>query len=90
MTRADLYDWLRIECGCITQPIGEHTRGNVVIIRDPKNNRTAFLDTPIDGRPVNDYTACHICCLLGVQIPDGVKDFEDITVEIKKRHYPDY
>jgi tRNA A-37 threonylcarbamoyl transferase component Bud32 len=89
MTRADLYDWLKVH-GCTTEPLPEHTRGNVVKIINPKTNRHTYLDTPLNETRINDYTICKICSQLGIEIPDDCKSMKPIHDFIKKKHYPDY
>ncbi len=89
MTREDVYDWFVVN-KCDVEPLSDDLRGNSVKITNPKTKRFIYYTTPINDKPVKDYSVCKMCCQLGVPIPNECKHMEEFTEEIKKRHYPDY
>ena len=78
MTRADLYDWVRSH-GCDTIPLEEH-KAKVIKVVNRKNGTEAYINLPIDERPVFDFTVCKVCSKLSIPIPthvEYVKPFHD-------------
>lgn len=89
MTREDLYDWLTVH-KCTVEPLPTNTKGNAIKMFNPSTNRYAYIDTPINDKPVNDYTVCKICFILGVECPDECSHMKPLTTFIKNKHYPDF
>ncbi len=89
MTREDVYDWFRVN-KCEVEPLADDLRGNSVKIINPKTKRYIYFITPINDKPVNDYSVCKMCCQLGVPIPDECVHMAPLTEFIKSKHYPDF
>lgn len=81
MTRADLYDWVRAH-SCHIEPLAEH-KAKVIKVINPKNNRYAFLNLPIDERPVRDCTVYRICTLLSIPIPTHCLHLKSVDERIE-------
>ncbi len=88
MTRADLFDWIMAH-GCNQQPLYEY-KAKVIYFINPKTGAKAWLNLPIDERPVRDYTIYRICLSLQIPIPtqsDYMKEIvEKINDQFKKKN----
>ena len=67
ITRAYLFDWIR-EHGCTMLALPEN-KAKVVMFENPKTGSTAYLNLPIDNRPVKDGNVIGICSRLGIPVP---------------------
>lgn len=86
MTRAEFYKHL-LDNQCETFPLSEYGRATAVGIKNKKNKNTAFLDTPLDERPIKAASVCQICMRLGVQIPECVSHVEGLINHIKNKDF---
>lgn len=76
MTREELVLWLNAY-DCTQEPIeGVNVTGRQIKYVNPKNNRYAYIDLPIDDREVPAYLVIHVCMKLGIEFPDCVKHEE--------------
>ena len=85
MTRADLFDWIRSH-GCIPEPLPEH-KAHVIMITNPRNDREAWINLPINNTEVNDYTIFLICNRLGIPIPTCANYMRDLHNRIENEDY---
>lgn len=86
MTRAEFYKHL-IDNNCETFPLSDFGRATAVGIKNKSNNNTAFLDTPLDDRPIKAASVCQICMRLGIEIPECASHAEGIIKHIKNRDF---
>ncbi|MCG8318413.1 MAG: hypothetical protein MI921_02820 [Cytophagales bacterium] len=67
VTRAYLFDWIRTH-GCEMLPLPEN-KARVVKFENPKTGGTAYLNMPIDDRPIKDSNVHGICSKPGIPVP---------------------
>lgn len=85
MRRADLADWVMAH-DCETWEFPEvNNSASVVRFRNKQDrNMRAYIDAPMDERPIKDYTVFRVCTLLGIPIPDEVMHCADTHEQIQK------
>lgn len=72
MTKQHFVPWLEAH-DCELSPFQAiNSTSPKLIIKNKKNGRDAFLQLPIDERPMKDATICMICLLLLMPVPDGI------------------
>lgn len=86
MTRAEFYKYL-IKNNCETFPLTEFGRATAVGIRNKKNDKTAYLDTPLDGRPIKAASVCQVCVRIGIAIPESDMHAENLINFIKNKDF---
>jgi hypothetical protein len=67
VTRRELYRYIRAQ-GCHQTALPEG-KAHVIYFENPITGATAWLNLPIDDRPVRDYTVFKLCLDLGIPIP---------------------
>jgi len=67
VTRRELYRYIRAQ-GCNQTALPE-IKAHVIYFENPRTGAKAWLNLPIDERPVKDYTVFKICLDLGIPIP---------------------
>ncbi len=67
MTNQQLFDWV-IQNGCVVEPLDEY-KARVIYFRNPNNGNKAWMNLPIDGRPIKDPVIIMICSRLSIPVP---------------------
>lgn len=88
MTRQEFYYYLTEGYGLEQRPLSDFGRATCIEFKNPKTKTRAWLDTPIDDRPMKSAAICQICTLLGIEIPECAKHIEPLMDKIKNTHYP--
>ena len=89
MTKREFHSWL-ISKGCTINPLQSNTTASTVVVKHSRSNLSAYLDLPLDDRPMKAYAACKIAIILNIEIPPFCVDQTDLVNEIKKKHYPNF
>ena len=84
MTRADLFDWVKAH-GCDIIPLEEY-KAKVIKVVNRKNGNEAYINLPIDDRPVFDFTVCKVCSKLSIPIPRHVEYVKPFHDRLEKEH----
>lgn len=72
MTRRQLYNYILNEHKC-TQRVLPEGQARCIYFENPKNDRYATLNTPIDDREMLPATVRAICLALGIPIPSALE-----------------
>ena len=67
ISRTYLRDWI-LTHGCQMEALSEH-QARVVLFHNPKTGGSAFLNLPIDERPVKEGSVYGVCAKLGIPVP---------------------
>jgi hypothetical protein len=82
VTRRELYNYVRAQ-DCFQTALPEG-KAHVVYFENRVTEAKAWLNLPIDDRPVKDYTVYKLCLDLGIPIPDHAAYWGDTQDQIDR------